>query len=362
MKKFFYFIPLLMACLSTFTACSDDDDPDVYRKFEPTASSGAYVINQGNFYSKISSSIGYLDYGNGTLTDSVFVAQNGILPGNTLQDAVIHGDYFFAIAYESNVMFITDKNTLKLQKMIPTRAPRDLVAEDGYVYISNYGGYVTRFNARTMTLLDSLQVGPNPEEMALANGYLYVTISDGMNYSNGYANGKKVAKVNLASWKVEKYIDVEVNPTLITADAEGNVFVISMGNYADILSTVQKIDANDKVTVLGNATMMAVSGTTLYTIYSYTNWSTYETVNTYYNYNTQTGAVVKSGAFDVVKYPNGISIDPVTKHLFVTADPAGDYGANYKGAGTVSELDTNGNLLNTYATGVHPAHLVFNVK
>ena len=259
-------------------------------------------------------------------------------------------------------MFITDKNTLKLQKMVPTRAPRDLVAEDGYVYISNYGGYVTRFNARTMTLLDSLQVGPNPEEMALANGYLYVTISDGMNYSNGYVNGKKVAKVNLASWKVEKYIDVEVNPTLITADAEGNVFVISMGNYADILSTVQKIDANDKVTVLGNATMMAVSGTTLYTIYSYTNWSTYETVNTYYNYNTQTGAVVKSGAFDVVKYPNGISIDPVTKHLFVTADPAGDYGANYKGAGTVSELDTNGNLLNTYATGVHPAHLVFNVK
>ena len=84
MKKY-YLLSLLMVCMFAFSSCSDDDDKDQYKPFVPTASNGAYVMNQGSYYSKISSTIGYLDYGTQALTDSVFVAANGFLPGNTLQ-------------------------------------------------------------------------------------------------------------------------------------------------------------------------------------------------------------------------------------------------------------------------------------
>ena len=39
----------------------------------------------------------------------------------------------------------------------------------------------------SLTIDATLNVGPNPEEMTVANGYLYVANSDGMNYGADYA-------------------------------------------------------------------------------------------------------------------------------------------------------------------------------
>ncbi len=54
-----------------------------------------------------------------------------------------------------------------------------------------YDGYVSRISLLSLTIDATLKVGPNPEEMTVANGYLYVGNSDGMNYGADYANGKK---------------------------------------------------------------------------------------------------------------------------------------------------------------------------
>lgn len=97
--------------------------------------------------------------------------------------------------------------------------------------------------------------------MAIANGYLYVANSDGMNYTNGYANGTTVSKVNLSTFSEEKRITVSLNPCKVCADSKGNIFVISMGNYYDIPATLEKINSADEVTTLSTpATIMAISG------------------------------------------------------------------------------------------------------
>jgi hypothetical protein len=361
MKKYYLFA-ILMACVFAFSACSNDDDKDEYAPFTPSESSGAYVMNQGNYYSHISSSMGYLDYGKGTLTDSVFVAQNAMTPGNTLQGGLIYGSHLFTIAYESNVMFISDKNTLKVQKVLEVHVPRALVASDGYVFVSNYNGYVTRIDARTMTIKDSVKVGPNPEEMAVANGYLYVTNSDGLNYAKAYANGKSVSKINISTFKVEKTIAVGTNPTKAAADSKGNVYVIAMGDYGAVASELEKIDTNDKVTTLGNASLMCVDGTKLYGVYSVTNWATYVTTNTYFSVNTETGVKTDNLVAQGVDYPLSINVDPVTKHIFITSDNGGQWGEDYSGAGYVNEYKADGSFVKKYATGVHPVQIVFNVK
>ena len=362
MKKY-YLLSLLMVCMFAFSSCSDDDDKDQYKPFVPTASNGAYVMNQGSYYSKISSTIGYLDYGTQALTDSVFVAANGFLPGNTLQGGIIYGDHLFVIAYESNVLFVANKNTLKVEKQVKVSAPRALATADGYVFISNFDGYVTRFNARTMTVQDSVKVGPNPEEMAVANGYLYVAISDGMNYMNGYANGKKVAKVNLSTFSLEKEIPVRVNPNVAAADNEGNVYVISQGNYGDIKPMMQKIDKNDKVSEMVTASLMCIDGSTLYAIYADMDPQTYVTDYTYFSMDLKTGITNDNLVKTPADFPTFIKVDPVTKHIFIGSDNVGANGsADYATAGYINEYKADGTLQKKHVAGVHPVQMVFNLK
>ncbi len=362
MRKFYLFA-ILMASMFAFSACSDDDDKGTDKPFVPTESSGAYVMNQGSYYSKVSSSIGYLDYGTQKLSDSVFVAANGILPGNTLQAGIIDGNHIYVVAYESNVLFVADKNTLKVEKQVKISAPRALATAGGYVFISNYDGYVTRFNTRTMTVQDSVKVGPNPEEMAVANGYLYVTISDGMNYMDGYANGKKVAKVNLSTFSLEKNIPVRVNPNVATADDDGNVYVISQGNYGDIKPLLQKIDKDDNVTEMANASMMCIDGSTMYAIYADMDPVTYETVYEYFSIDLKTGAKRGGLVNAAADFPTFIKVDPVTKHIFIGSDNVGANGyADYAAAGYINEYGSDGVFLKRHVAGVHPVQMVFNLK
>ncbi|MDE6334700.1 MAG: hypothetical protein K2L77_08660, partial [Muribaculaceae bacterium] len=65
-------IPLALATAIAFTACSDNDDPnpDPNPEPEPEATSGLYVICQGNFGSG-NSSITFYDPASNTYTGEV---------------------------------------------------------------------------------------------------------------------------------------------------------------------------------------------------------------------------------------------------------------------------------------------------
>ena len=347
---------IILTSIFVFSACSnDDDDAPTPKLFE---TNGAFVINQGNYYSTIAGSIGFYSSKAETFTDSVFYKANGILPVNTLQAGLVFNKKFWAIAYQSNVLFVTDGN-LKLKKLLKVNAPRALAASGNYVFVTNYDGYVTRVNASSLTIVDSVKVGPNPEEMAVANGYLYVTNSDGLNYLNGYANGFSVSKINLSTFKVEKKIAVGMNPTKAVADSLGNVFVIAMGNYSTVASKIQKISKEDVVSDFADASIMAVNGTTLYAVNSVTNWSTYQTVSTYFKINTVTGVRTDNLISEGVKHPIALGVNPTDKHLFITSFNDGQWGSDYNSAGYMNEYSQGGSLIKTFATGVNPVQLVF---
>lgn len=360
MNKKLFPILLLLACAFSFCACSDDDDSNENKTPEYLRNPTAFVINQGNYYSNIAGSIEVLNGTTSTLTDSAFFNANGILPGNTLQTGLIFNNKFWAIAYQSNVLFVADLE-LNLKKTVKVEAPRAIAANGNYLYISNYNGYVTRVDASTLTVKDSIKVGPNPEEMAVANGYLYVTNSDGLNYLNNYAEGKSVSKINLSSFKVEKTIEVGLNPTKCVADSLGNVFIVVMGDYGAIPATIQKITQDDRVEDFANATNIAVDGKTLYAINSVTDWNTYQTVNTYFKIDTETGVrtdLLKNSS-DGVKHPIAIGVNPTNKEFFITSFNDGTYGSDYSGPAYMNEYSKDGSLIKTYTTGINPVAIVF---
>ena len=117
-----------------------------------------------------------------------------------------------------------------------------------------------------------VKVGRNPEQLAVSSNKLFVSNSGGMDYSTEVGYDKTVSVVDLSTFTEIKKLDVVLNPTRIQADEQGNVYVVSMGNYADIPNTVQKINTETyevtSLTNCPNATEMAYEDGKLFLFYA----------------------------------------------------------------------------------------------
>ncbi len=355
-KRSFRALTLLVMGAVSFTACEDEDEDLGKAK----SNNVAYVLNEGSFHGN-NASLSSIDFTDSTNYYFQFAAANGRGLGDTGQDAIRYGEKIYIAVYGSNTIEVVDGSSLKSIKTIQTEAgkpgsPRSLAADKGKVYVSLYDGYVAKIDTAKLAIEDSVYVGPNPEEITIANGNLYVAVSDGMNYAANYENGKYVAKVNLDSFKVASKIDVIINPTKITSDKDGNVFVISMGDYATVMSTVQMINKDDSVSVVGNATLMACHENTLYTVYAQYGAPSINFVS----YNTTT-CVKESDAFisgsedELPANPVSISVNPKNGNIMIGSYlTASDYSSN----GYVFEY-TSGAFKARYNAGVGPRKIVY---
>lgn len=354
-KRSFRAMALLMMGVASFTACEDEEDD-----LKKSSNKVIYVLNEGSWNNN-NASVSAIDPTDGSSYYYQFAAANGRNLGDTGQDILRYGGKIYIAVSGSNTIEVVDGNSLTSIKTIKPESgkpgnPRGLAASDGKIYVSLYDGYVAKIDTTSLAFEDSIAVGPNPEEITIANGCLYVAISDGLNSGNGYPNGKYVSKIGLDSFKVASKIDVIVNPNKMASDKSGNVFVISWGNYIDIPSTVQKIDKNDNVSVLGKATYMTCYENTLYTINAPFGAPSIE----YISYNTISGSVESSSfisgtADEMPSNPTCVSVNPKNGNIMVGSYlAANDYLSN----GYVYEY-ANGAFKARYNAGVGPRKFVY---
>ena len=354
-KRSFRAMALLMMGVASFTACEDEEDD-----LKKSSNKVIYVLNEGSWNNN-NASVSAIDPTDGSSYYYQFAAANGRNLGDTGQDILRYGGKIYIAVSGSNTIEVVDGNSLTSIKTIKPESgkpgnPRGLAASDGKIYVSLYDGYVAKIDTTSLAFEDSIAVGPNPEEITIANGCLYVAISDGLNSGNGYPNGKYVSKIGLDSFKVASKIDVIVNPNKMASDKSGNVFVISWGNYIDIPSTVQKIDKNDNVSVLGKATYMTCYENTLYTINAPLGAPSIE----YVSYNTISGSVESSSfisgtADEMPSNPTCVSVNPKNGNIMVGSYlAANDYLSN----GYVYEY-ANGAFKARYNAGVGPRKFVY---
>lgn len=357
-----------IALLSTlaFTACSDDDTPDVIPPTPEELAEGAFVLNQGNAYDHVGGTLDYLNYKTGSYTSGLFKTTNGIELGDGPQDGVVYGTKLYVALYDSKLVWVIDAATGKAVKQIPVTDPEGICAADGKVFVSNNDGYVTYIDTLSLEALpERVAVGPNPAGMVAANGYVYVAVSDGYNGANGYVNGFNVKKLRTSSPGVAGEIAVGMNPTALAADDEGNVFVVCNGNYGlgsdeEVKPQIWKITPGDVPQTFAPGSQIAASGHTLYAIYNYTNYGTYMTEPvTYKAYDTMTGAVTNEyfvSADNCPPVPVAIDADPRTGDVFITSDYA-QY--DYTSPGYVYRYTADGTFVGRYDAGIHPYAVVF---
>ena len=156
--------------------------------------------------------------------------------------------------------------------------PRNIVEEDGKLYVTCYGGYVARFDAKTLKLEKSVKVGDNPEQIIEHNDKLYC-VNSGMT-----SNTMSVIDIN--SFDKAESVEIMNNPFGIQED-NGHIYI--MAYDASYKRYVSLYDERTKTcTKIADASNMYADGDNLYMANStspdYVNYQT-----TYSVYNARTG-------------------------------------------------------------------------
>lgn len=375
MKKYLLGLAVLLMGTAVMTSCDPAEDyPETYLQ---EYSTGAYVVNSGNMYSKIESSLTAIDYASSTATQKVFKAANGRPLGDTANDGIVYGNKIYLAVDQSNTIEVIDKKTKRSIKQIKTTdllgnaegvEPRHIIADGGKVYFTTYGGYVAAVDTINFALADKYKVGSCPEGLVIGGSNLYVANS---NYGKG---GGNISCIDLSSKKVEtKNIEGVNNPTSIYY-ASNVLYVLDNPVYGpapDYAATgenalravsftegkSQKVaDGNYAVCVTpGATTRMAVVRPYFYVLNA--PFGGTSSVSVLVAGSTQVQTMTLS---EMPVSPCGIFADPLNGHIFVLSYKMGDNGyADYNGNGYVVEYDSAGQKQHEYETGVGSCAMFF---
>lgn len=375
MKKYLLGLAVLLMGTAVMTSCDPAEDyPETYLQVYST---GAYVVNSGNMYSKIESSLTAIDYASSTATQNVFKAANGRSLGNTANDGIVYGNKIYLAVDQSNTIEVIDKKTKQSIKQIKTTEllgnaegvhPRHIIADGGKVYFTTYGGYVAAVDTTDFALQKKWKVGNYPEGLVIGNGNLYVANS---NYGAG---GGNISCINLANDNVEtKNIEGVNNPTSIYY-ASNVLYVLDNPVYGpapdyaatgeNALRAVSFAEGKSQKVADGNYAVCVTPGATTrmdvvrpYFYVLNAPFGSTPSVSVLVAGSTQPQALTLS---EMPVSPCGIFVDPLNGHIFVLSYRLGDSGyADYNGNGYVVEYDRAGQKLHEYETGVGSCAMFF---
>lgn len=373
MKKYLLGLAVLLMGTAVMTSCDPAKDyPETYLQVYST---GAYVVNSGNMYSKIESSLTAIDYASSTATQNVFKTANGRTLGNTANDGIVYGNKIYLAVDQSNTIEVIDKKTKQSIKQIKTTEllgnaegaePRHIIAGGGNVYFTTYGGYVAAVDTTSFALQKKWQVGNYPEGLVFGNHTLYVANS---NYGAG---GGNISCINLSNDNVEtKNIEGVNNPTGIYY-AAGLLYVLDNQYYdasynaygENALRAVDFAVGKSQKVADGNyavcVTPGAITRTQVVRPYFYVlnaPFGSTPSVSVFVAGTIQPQAMTLS---EMPVKPCGIFADPLNGHIFVLSYRLGDKGnPDYNGNGYVVEYDRAGQKQHEYETGVGSCAMFF---
>lgn len=339
----------------SFTACSDDDedkliiDPEDYP---------AYILNEGIWGSNNANISRFFPSYKGI--DSDYYQQvNGKLMGDLANAMIEEDNNIYVVIGGSKYVARLDLNCVEQARYSFPEGegePRCIDVEDGYVYVTQHGGQVSKLDAQTLKLVSTFKGGDNLEGIVEKDGKLYVANA----WKGVYDFNKELLVINAETMTKTGSIDVVLNPVQVQ-EIDDKIYVISQGNYEDVQAVLQVIDTKagtskvivkdvDKITEGHNGLIYGVRST-----YD-ADWNT---INSFFTYNPKKGTISETSFLQDA--PSSISSTAI--YLLEVGGYAdfiyigiSDYVTN----GTIYQFDASGKLLQSFDSGgINPNAMIF---
>ncbi|WP_305239818.1 YncE family protein [uncultured Muribaculum sp.] len=345
-------------------SCSENDNlTNQGSKVELPAKHRAYFLNEGNMNDNNANIKLYAPTNSELSTDDIFYKQNNQRLGDTAVDLIKYRGCMYVSVNKSNYIAKLSAAAVEEARVTFTDVPelqggvRYMVADDGYIYATFYGGAVAKINANNLKIEATLTgLGDNLEGIVEDNGKLYVANS----CNSDWVYFRDIRVIDTRTFTLENTIEVAQNPRYLLEE-DDKVFVISCDYTSAGGYVLQQINTrkNNEVKQIGYASQMAEKDGILYVINSVTDWSTKKATNTLYTYNIETG-VVNNASF-LRDMPEALKTAGI--YMLEINDNNGDIyisKSDFVTNGTIYRFDRNGNFVESFdAGGLNPCCGVF---
>lgn len=304
-----------------------------------------YILNEGAFPG--ASTLDLLDFKSKKYCADIFAQANPDVVqglGNTANDmAVVDGKLWVALN-ASNQVAVLQLPSAKLERVIDVESPRYIAVDGQYVYVTSYAsavyggenmvpGKVYRINKKSYETA-TVEVGYQPEGLAVLKGKLYVANSGGYNW----VHDNRISVIDLASFKLEKHIEAPMTNLFQMVATEDQIWVSSYGESTwtqDEASGewIQSVSAPQSLVSMTpngqftewdgvHADKMCLCGNTLFCFGNakemeggYEEWL--YLINTNLGGNTYQGVRFLGSGLECVGYPYGILVNPDNGDFYI---------------------------------------------
>lgn len=367
----------LAACLAIVVAATScrgdlyvDDLPGTAVTTPDPGSESFYLLDEGNMGSN-RAAIDFFDAADGTFTPGVFTARN---PGEVKElgdvgnDLRIYGRKMYAVINCSHKVQVLDAATCRSIAKIDIPNPRYAIGHGGYLYVSSYvspvqvdptapRGAVFKVDTASFAIVDRVDVGYQPEQMAVIGDRLYVANSGGYRVPD-YDN--TISVIALDRFALDRTFTVAPNLHRLMADRLGRLLVTSRGNYADCPAALYALDPlSGEILARSNVpvTNFAVSGDLVYTFAADRNDISATTRIAYNTLDLATlqvrGTFLPDSLNEKIKMPYCIAVGPRSGSIYLTD------ARNYVSSGFLYCLSPDGNVRWSVRTGDIPCAIAF---
>lgn len=217
---------------------------------EPGELGRLYILNEG-VMGMGNSSIDFYDFADGTYVTDAFPAANPDVPfglGDTGNDLAVYGGKLWAVMNGSDLVEVMDALTMEHIRAIDVPACRDIAFSGRYAYVTSWAGNVSddgdrtgmvyRIDINSLSIAGTVEVGYQPEDIAVLDGKIYVANSGGM--TDGYDN--RLSIIDEESFSLERTVEIAANICDIAPDAYGRLWISSPGDYYSVHSGIYVYD------------------------------------------------------------------------------------------------------------------------
>ena len=293
-------------------------------------------------------------------TGEYYLRQNGQYLGDTGQDILYHEDHLYVSVYGSSYVAKLDMDGKELTRYSFTAEegqPRYLAAQEDYIYVTLYSGKVAKMRADDLSVVDYAPVGKNPEDVVVYKDQLLVA-------NSGWGYDNTLTVIDMASFDSIASITVEWNPQQLVV-AGDSVFVLANGLYDENWNCdypLQSVNVEERTArTIAYATRAVAYDGTLYLCYSTTDWTTYETRNTFFTSDVER-AQVSNATFlqgDTEEVTSNsvymMEVNPKNGDLYI-----GLAGNKFVSSGMIHRYSADGQLIHRFdVQGANPNQAAF---